>query len=167
LYNYPKTATHPAFTISLSTNFVDGSGGESGIRFVGSEGTMTIMGDNVKLTQRGVDEPSEKDVIEGYNSVNTFSKDMREKFAEQYRAEKAKNPNRPRLAGSSEYKAPEGYDDRLDHFHNFFNAIRAGKSVTEDALFGFRAAAPALLTNNSHLEKRVIEWDAENMKVGS
>jgi hypothetical protein len=99
--------------------------------------------------------------------VRTFAKPMQEKFAEQYRAEMAKNPQRPRLEGTSEYKAPEGYDDRLDHFHNFFNAMRAGKAVTEDAAFGFRAAAPALLTNNSYLEKRLIVWDPENMKMVS
>jgi hypothetical protein len=90
---------------------------------------------------------------------------MQEKFAEQYRAEKAENPQRPRLEGASEYKAPEGYDDRLDHFHNFFNALRTGKAVTEDATFGLRAAAPALLTNNSYAEKRMISWDPENMKI--
>jgi len=165
LYNYAKTENHPAFNISFMANFVDGSGGESGIRFVGSEGTMTIVGDGVKLTRRGLYQPSEKEVIEGYNSVNTFSKETREKFAAQYRAETAKNPARAELEGSSEYKAPEGYDDRLDHFHNFFAAMRTGKMITEDATFGFRAAAPALLTNNSYLEKRVIGWDAEAMKV--
>jgi len=165
LYNYAKTENHSAFSISLSTNFVDGSGGESGLRFVGSEGMMTIIGDSVKLTHRSLYQPSEREVIEGYNSVNTFSKEMREKFAAQYRAEMAKNSARPRLEGSSEFKAPEGYDDRLDHFHNFFAAIRTGKMITEDATFGFRAAAPALLTNHSYLEKRVIGWDAEAMKM--
>jgi hypothetical protein len=128
---------------------------------------MTIIGDSVKLTRRGLYQPSEKDVIEGYNSVSTFSKDMREKFAEQYRAQMAANPVRPQLEGTSEYKAPEGYDDRVDHFHNFFAAIRTGKAITEDAAFGFRAAAPALLTNHSHLERRVIAWDPENMKMVS
>jgi len=167
LYDYPKTANHPAFTISLSTNFVDGSGGEEGIRFVGSEGIMTIIGDSLKLARRGLYHPSEKEVVEGYNSVRTFSQETREKFAEQYHAQMAANPVRPQLEGSSEYKAPEGYDDRLDHFHNFFAAMRTGKAITEDAAFGFRAAAPALLTNHSHLEKRVIGWDAENMKMVS
>lgn len=165
LYNYPETESHPAFTISLSTNFIDGSGGEAGIRFIGSEGTMTITWDGVKVAQRGLYQESEKDVLEGYNSVRTFSSATQKQFAEQYRAERAKNAERPRLEGASEYKAPEGYDDRLDHFYNFFNAIRAGKTVTEDASYGFRAAAPALLTNNSLLEKRVVAWDPESMKM--
>jgi hypothetical protein len=153
--------------MALSTNFIDSSGSEAGIRFIGSEGTMTITGDSVKLTRRGLYQPSEKEVVEGYNSVRTFSQEMREKFAEQYRAQMAGNPVRPQLEASSEYRAPDGYDDRLDHFHNFFTAIRAGKSVTEDAIFGFHAAAPALLTNNSYLEKRVVGWDPERMKIVS
>ncbi len=167
LYNYAKTETHPAFNISFMANFVDGSGGESGIRFVGSEGMMTIVGDSVKLARRGLYQPSEREVVEGYNSVNTFAKEMREKFAAQHRAEAVKNPARPQLEASSEYKAPEGYDDRLDHFHNFFAGIRTGKTITEDAAFGLRAAAPALLTNNSCLEQRMIKWDAEAMKMVS
>ena len=31
------------------------------------------------------------------------------------------------------YKAPEGYSDHLDHFTNFFDSIRTGKPVVEDA----------------------------------
>jgi predicted dehydrogenase len=165
LYNFPKTENHPAFTISLSTNFIDGSGSEAGIRFIGSEGVMTINSDGVKVEQRGVYQESEKDVLEGYNSVRTFSTEVQKQFAEKYRAERAKSSERPRLDGSSEYKAPEGYDDRLDHFHFFFNAIRGAKPVTEDPVFGLRAAAPALLTNNSFIEKRVIGWDPQNMKM--
>ncbi|MGH7495676.1 MAG: Gfo/Idh/MocA family protein [bacterium] len=165
LYSYPKTETHPAFTISLSTNFIDGSGSEAGIRFIGSEGTMTINWGGVKVAQQGIYQEGEKDVLEGYNSVRTFSNDVQKQFADQYRTERAKTLERPHLDGSSEYKAPEDYDDRLDHFHNFFNAIRGGKPVTEDATYGLRAAAPALLTNNSYIEKRVVQWDPENLKM--
>ncbi|MCI0697112.1 Gfo/Idh/MocA family oxidoreductase [candidate division KSB1 bacterium] len=167
LYDYAKTESHPAFTLSLSTNFIDSSGSESGIQFIGSEGVMTIVEDSVKLMRRGIYHPSEKEVVEGYNSVGTFAKALQEKFAEQYRASMASNPVKPRLEGSSEYKAPEGYDDRLDHFRNFFEAIRTGKAITEDAAFGLRAAAPALLTNNSYLEKRVYGWEPEGMKIVS
>jgi histidinol dehydrogenase len=42
------------------------------------------------------------------------------------------------------FQVPEGYDDRLDHFTNFFDSVRTGKLVIKDAEFGFRATAPAL-----------------------
>ena len=55
--------------------------------------------------------------------------------------------------------------DHLDHLTNFFDSIRTGKPVVENAVFGFRAAAPALACNDSYFEKKIINWDAENMKV--
>ena len=117
------------------------------------------------MAHRGVFQESEQDVLEGYNSVRTFSSAEQKQFAEQFRAAKAKDSERPSLDGSSEYNAPENYDDRLDHFHNFFTAIRGGKPVIEDAIYGLRAAAPALLTNNSYIETRVVSWDPEGMKM--
>ncbi|MEK7727985.1 MAG: Gfo/Idh/MocA family oxidoreductase [candidate division KSB1 bacterium] len=165
LFDYAKNENHPAFTLALSTNFVDGSDSEAGIRFIGSEGVMTITGNGVKVVRRGVYRERMEDVIEGYNSVRTFAKDMRDKFAEELRAQMASNTSRPELEGTSEYKAPEGYDDRLDHFHNFFNAVRGGQPVTEDPAYGLRAAAPALLTNTSYAEQRVIRWDAQKLEL--
>ena len=46
LYDYPKTSTHPAFTLSLKVNFAEGAGDNTAFRFVGPEGVLTI-GDNV------------------------------------------------------------------------------------------------------------------------
>src|SRR3546814_1214585 len=63
-----------------------------------------------------------------------------------------------------QFAAPEGYDDRYDHFVNFFEAIRTGKPVVEDAVFGLRAAGPALACNDSYLNNLVVHWDDENMK---
>ena len=63
------------------------------------------------------------------------------------------------------YKAPAGYDEHLDHFTNFFDAIRTGKAVVEDATFGFRAAAPALACNESYFSKKIIHWDPIKMKL--
>jgi hypothetical protein len=37
--------------------------------------------------------------------------------------------------------------------------------VVEDAVFGFRAAGPALLSNLSYFERRIVEWDPSAMKM--
>ena len=63
------------------------------------------------------------------------------------------------------FKAPPGYNDHLDHFTNFFDSVRTGKPVVEDATFGFRAAAPALSCNESYFQKKIIHWDPVNMKL--
>ncbi len=63
------------------------------------------------------------------------------------------------------FKAPEGYSDHLDHFTNFFDSMRTGKPVVEDATFGYRAAAPALSCNESYFQKKIIQWDPVNMKL--
>lgn len=51
------------------------------------------------------------------------------------------------------------------HFMNFFDAIRNGKPVVEDATFGLRAAGPTLAGNKSFAEKKMVEWDPVNMKI--
>jgi hypothetical protein len=65
------------------------------------------------------------------------------------------------------FRVPEGYDERNDHFINFFESIRTGKKVAEDATFGLRAAAPALACNLSAELGRPVLWDAEKMKIMS
>jgi hypothetical protein len=43
------------------------------------------------------------------------------------------------------YNAEKGYlGGPYDHMNNFITAIRTNGKVTEDAIFGYRAAAPAL-----------------------
>ena len=81
---------------------------------------------------------------------------------------RAKYPERSELRPTSEevYAAPSGYSDSLEHFRNFFDAVRARRAVIEDAAFGYRAAAPALLTNESYFENKPVGWDPDLMKRG-
>jgi hypothetical protein len=67
--------------------------------------------------------------------------------------------------GFEKYVAPDGYSDVYDHFKNFFASVRSRQPVTEDAVFGFRAAGAALLSNMSIEKSAVINWDPEKMKV--
>jgi hypothetical protein len=69
-------------------------------------------------------------------------------------------------AGTTYLADPSDKGAHYDHFLRFFNAIRGvGPSVVEDAVFGYRAAAPALACNLSYYEKRAIGWDPVAMKV--
>jgi len=160
LYDYPQTASHPAFNLTLRVNFESGAGEGSGFRFVGSEGIMTIGGRGVTLIKTpGETEP-------GYN-IETFPKALQDQYLKEYRQ---KYPEQPATTGNLRdasqeiYSAPPGYDDDLEHLRVFIDAVRTRKPVVEDAAFGYRAAAPAVASNISYFEKHVVKWDPEAMR---
>jgi predicted dehydrogenase len=157
LYDYPKTAVHPAFTVSLKVNFAEGGGENTTFRFVGPGGVLTI-GDNTATIAR------RRPASEPGQTSDTFAKATRDAFMREYRAS---YPDRPELrAGNDEmHAAPRDYDSTEDHFRTFFDAMRTRRPVVEDPVFGLRAAGPALLANLSYFESQPIAWDAENMKV--
>ena len=159
---YGDTAEHPAFQLTLQVNFISGTGGQEVIRFVGSEGVMDVKGNNLSISHSIMPEAPG---FGGYDSLFTFSKSMQEEMQKEYNAKwsdaQKKRPSKEDVT----FKAPQGYSDHLDHFTNFFDAVRTGKPVVEDAVFGFRAAAPALSCNDSYLQKKVIHWDPVSMKL--
>ena len=166
-YHYPETENHPEFTLVLQSNLADGGGTGTRFQFIGDEGALEVNpGSSVKLTRIPRREPSVDELVRGYNSVSTFSEDVRNEFEEKLLEERAKQAEfRPDMEKTEEFRSPSGYDSRLDHFVNFFDSVRNGESVFEESTFGFRAAAPALLTNTSLREERVISWDPDNMEL--
>ena len=91
---------------------------------------------------------------------------MQERFLQDYRkqypvAEPA--PDNLRMTPTEEFLAPEGYNDHLHHFQNFFASVRSRQPVVEDPVFGLRAAGPALLANQSLYEQKICVWDPQAM----
>jgi predicted dehydrogenase len=159
LFDYPETPSHPPFTMSLQVNFADGSGGSQEFRFVGDEGILTISGAGVGVSRRAPEtEP-------GY-TIDTFAEAQQEAFVDEYRKRHPK-PAEGALSESGQtlYAPARGYDDRREHFARFFHAMRTKGRVVEDAAFGYRAAAPALLCNQSYREGRTLAWDPEAMRT--
>jgi predicted dehydrogenase len=149
MFDYPASEKHGAFNLSLRVNFVDGSGGNSSLRLVGNEGTMDVEWDKVTLTQNKFWPPE--------NYAKYFSERQYEK---DYDRKKMAAP------GTTEFLAEKGYKGaHYDHHYNWIRAIRGGKPVVEDAVFGYRAAAPALLCNDSYYDEKPIKWDPRNMKL--
>jgi predicted dehydrogenase len=165
LYEYPETKSHPTFTLSLGANFKD-SGHGSSFQLIGSEGTLTI-GARLKLTRRGIRDHTFEETVKGYNSFGTFSKAQQEAFIEQYNKVHlgSAGPDQPRVDVVREFRAPRGHDSRLEHFKTLFRAMRNGGVVNEGPKVGLRAAAPALMANLCHRNRRIYEWDPENMKL--
>jgi hypothetical protein len=63
------------------------------------------------------------------------------------------------------YRTPRDYNDTEHHFRNFFASIRTKAPMVEDAVFGLRAAGPAVVCNLSYFEKRAYAWDPETMQA--
>ena len=153
MFDYPQSETHPGFNLSLRVNFVDGTSGSTFLRLVGSEGAMDVTWTEVVLRKNIAVDP-----------LDAFSQ---EKMAEETASTNTLR-TRSRMLPPAEmkYTVEPGYHGaHLDHFLNFFEGIRTGTRVTEDATFGLRAAAPALACNLSYFEERIVRWDPENLRL--
>lgn len=145
-FDYPETKQHPGFNLSLRCNFVDGTNNGYVMRMVGSEGMLEVYENKVTLFRNKV--LSNEDPIMVLNTA----KDVEA---------------RKKIVGPEEvvYKAQEEYKgSHYDHFGYWFKAIKNGGDVVENSTFGYRAAAPAVLCNESYQEKKVVEWDPVKMK---
>jgi predicted dehydrogenase len=160
--DYGEQESHPAFNMQLRVNFVDGGGGSTKIRFVGTDGSMEVFGDRLVVSRKPL--PSAPG-YGGWDSFGTFSEAGRKEFEDWYREQYP--PAAPEVVGPQEetYRTPEGYSDHVHHFGNWFKAIREGGKVVQDGAFGFRAAAPSLAANLSYYDRRVVEWDPGEMRL--
>jgi predicted dehydrogenase len=147
------------FNLSLRVNFVDGGEESEGLIFTGSEGTMEIGWGWVSINRV----PRQKEP--GY-MIDTFTEATQELILQDYKKKYPRpHPVAEPPVGYEKYVAPEGYSDSYDHFKNFFESVCSRKSVVEDAVFGFRAAGAALLSNLSIERGAVVGWDPDVMKL--
>lgn len=159
---YPDSKEHQAFQLTLQVNFISGTGGQEIIRFVGSEGVIDVQGNNLSITHSIMPEAPG---FGGYDSLFTFSKSMQAQMQKEYDAKWSAEQRKRKTKEDVKFKAPNGYSDHLDHITGFFDAIRTGKPVVEDSVFGFRAVAPALACNESYLSNKIVNWDPIGMKL--
>jgi len=158
LYDYPPTASMPAFNLSLKVNFADGAGESSMFRFVGTDGSLVIDGNRVMVSRK----PKSREP--GY-TISTFPKATQAEFLKGYRAKYPEHEPEMTSSQDETYSAPGGYSDEQHHLRNFIAAVRTRQPVVEDATFGFRAAGPALLTNLSYFENKPYLWDPDTMQI--
>ena len=154
LFDYPQ-----GFNLSLGVNFVDGGQENEGLLFTGSEGTIAIAPNSVTISRV----PREK---EPGLTIETFTDAMQKHILKKYREKyPLPHPEGAPPAGVETYVAEPGYSDSYDHLKNFFSAVRSRQPVVEDAVFGFRAAGAALLSNLSYDRGEVVHWNPETMKL--
>ena len=149
MFDYPQTDKHPAFNLSLRVNFVDSNKDGSYFRMVGNEGSMLVDWNDVTLTKNF-----------SYPPDNYAQVLKAKQYAPDYDRKKIKDPD------TTVFKVQDGYKGaHYDHHYNWIRSIREGKPAIEDALFGYRAAAPALLCNDSYFQGKAIKWDPINLKL--
>ncbi len=153
LFDYPE-----GFNLSLRVNFVDGGEESEGLIFTGSEGTMEIGGNAVTVNRV----PREQ--APGL-MIGTFTEEMQKQILAEYNKKYPAHSGNESLGGVEKFEAPHGYSDSYDHFKNFFASVRSRKPVVEDAVFGYRAAGAALLSNLSIERGQVVTWDPDAMKL--
>jgi predicted dehydrogenase len=146
LYDYPKTASHPAFTLSLKVNFAEGAGDAYVFRFVGPEGVLTIGDNSVTLSRRPPAERAGPDgrVVREGDSGRVHEGVSRE-VSRSARAAAARRRDLRRAAALQQHRG------------SLPQLLRRGahaRPVVEDAVFGLRAAGTALLANLSYFESR-------------
>ena len=162
LMQYPERKEHPSFQFYTRVNLADGGTSGSPAKIVGTEGIIELGYGSMKV--KSFKRPKAPE-FGGYDSVNTFSQAQQEESTKVYKTSFSDDDKKWNYAKEITFKVPQGYDERVDHFINFFESIRTGKKVAEDATFGLRAAAPALACNLSAQLKKPILWDAEKMKI--
>lgn len=149
-FDYPQGPAHPAFNLSLRCNFVDGTSGTTYLKLVGSEGSMDVTWDSVTLKRNKTIESDDPFYTEQMKKAGTPVSDRKRILP----------PEEYTFAAEKDYKGGP-----YDHFVNFFNAIKSNGKVVEDAVFGYRAAAPALLCNDSYNQDTAILWNPEAMQL--
>ena len=150
MFDYPETDSHPPFNLSLRVNFVDGTSGSNFLRLVGSEGAMDIGWTEVTLRQN-----------RKFESTDAARDALETERAARYGERRQMLP-----PAEAVFKAQRDYwGAHVDHFINLFEGMRTGTPVVENAVFGMRAAGPALACNMSQQQENVMRWDPVGMRL--
>ena len=158
--DYPETPEHSAFNVLLRVNFKSGLPQESfGVKFIGSDGVMTTG-----YTGVSVDKSPQPDQFDG--STGSFADEVQKQLRADWDARHTTMDSRT-FGQTSEQYDTGSINAQLEHHRNFYRSIREGRPSVEDATFGLRAAGPALLTNESLFQGKIMLWDPEQMLVTS
>ena len=154
MFDYPEQ-----FNLTLRVNQMAGGRESEGFLFTGSEGTLEISSTGLTLTKYVA--PKQPGM-----TIDTFSLDQQQLYRQQYR-DRFPDSAKTELTDNTveTFVAPRNYNDTVDHFRNFFASVRGGTPPVEDAVFGFRAAGAALLSNVSLDRGNIVHWDPETMKL--
>jgi predicted dehydrogenase len=140
------------FQVNMASTFNNASTPEQGMQFLGTDGSLTLLGGSLSVAQ--------EDHREGYAyAIDSWPKALQEQFWNegQHRSE-GKPPLR--TEGSVGYRANEAYDPVVLHMLEFFDCVRSRTECSENATVGHQAAAAGHMVNISYRSSKKVFWDA-------
>jgi predicted dehydrogenase len=160
LYDFPQTASHPAFNAILRINFAAGNGGGGGFRLIGTEGEMTVGYNRITVRRNRMGMKPSGYALRAY--TNAVQEQIRQEYDEKFSAldREMENPEEIIYQPPRDYKGGD-----YDHFYNFFGTMRRERKIIEDGTYGLRAAGAALLANYSYYSNGIVNWDPEQMQL--
>jgi len=113
-----------------------------------------------RLTLERTPRPDEFD-----GTIKTLPDRMQKELTAEWKASHPEPTTQTIKPGATEVFDVAHSDAHLQHHKNFYNSIRENRPSIEDAVFGLRAAGPALLTNDSYFNNKIVGWNPETMTV--
>jgi predicted dehydrogenase len=162
--HYAKTKEHPAFDVLLKVNLASGGEKVEGgkVKFYGTEGVIDFGWNEFTVTRNKF---SAAPNMGGWDALDTYPEKMQQQLKATYLEKFTEQQRTAATLAPIKYTAPDGFNDSLEHFKNFFESVQTKKPVVEDAVFGFRAAAPCLACNESFFSGKMIKWDGDKMRM--
>jgi len=150
------------FMVSISSTFNNQKTGGSGIRILGTEGTLELGGGRLTFTPEIVNEDM------GW-VVRSWPSELEIQYYEDPKIKLREMPaNRiPKVISGTEVYYAEGIESTTLHLKELFEAVKKGTPTREDALIGHRAAACAHMINRSIEERKLITWDKNSNTINS
>ena len=150
---------YPDFRLSLRCNLNNESLDVE--RVFGTKGTLEIKNDVLTVTPQNT-----RPLPESYSILGWPERLRKEYLAEWKKEHPATAPGKFEVDGDVQvFKAPENYDDTVDHFQNFFESVRTRKPSVEDAVFGNHAAIACHMANYSLDHQAMAVWDAASKSI--
>jgi predicted dehydrogenase len=130
-------------------------------RFQGSKGALEVTETGVSFSPQSGKDEGPCYYTSGYTSA------MRADYLKQWHADHDSTPGKEPFVETYTYKSDAAYDDIRPHLWNFFQHVRAGKPVVEDAVFGHHAALACHMANESYFRRAAVTWDASSGTIKS
>ena len=130
------------------------------IRFMGTGGVLELTWGGLTFTpQDGRDGgPS------GF--ARAWPSDLRSAYMAQWHDEHDPEPGQAQVAaGSQRFVAPRGHDPSIEHFNDFFTAMRTRGQTIEDVTFGHHTALACHMANYAYFNETIATWDGEANEI--